>query len=152
MSKPRSIWKKDELARERLRAIFVIAVVGIVAAARYFKILESFSTRFELLDWSNVFDILIAFWIAYLILMVFAISDDVFGAFLGAYGRAMSFGAKVAGLLAFFLGPFFTLAVAAYVGYLKDPIRTIMGLVVLVVVLYLLRKPIRRQFGSESET
>ena len=83
--------------------------------------------------------------------MVFAISDDVFGAVLGPYGRAMSFGAKFAGYAAFFLGPFFTFLVAAYVGLLKEPIRTVPALAVLCVALYLIRKPIRKQFGSGSQ-
>jgi len=144
------IWKKEDLARERLRAIFVIAVVGIVAAARYFKILESFGMRLELLDWANVLDVLIGFWLVYLISMVFAISDDIFGAILGAYGRAISFGAKFVGHVAFFLAPFATLVTAACVGLRKEPLGTAMYLVFLVAVLYLLRGRIASHFSSEG--
>jgi hypothetical protein len=152
MLKSTQIWNKEEIARERLRALFVIAVVGIVAAARYFKILESFTMRFELMDWVNVFDILIAFWIAYLVSMVFAISDDLFGFALGSYGRAFSFGAKIFGRMVFVVGPFFTLFAAVWVGLLKDPFRTVVYLVLLVVVLFLLRRPVTKWFASDTKS
>lgn len=147
MSVRHPIWKKDELEREKFRALLVIAVVGTVIAARFFEVLPSFTKDFELMDWVDVLYIFVLIWVGYLFLMVFAVSDDVLGSILGAYGRAISFFAKLFGHVAFTVAPLLAAPVALYVSWMKDWRRTIVLVVVLLFILVLLWAQRRRVAG-----
>jgi len=153
MSAPNPIWKKDELERERSRAVLIIAIVGTVVAARFFDILPSFTKDLYLLSWVDALYVLVGIWGGYLFLMVFAVSDDVLGALLGAYGRAISFYAKFFGHAAFIVAPFAAIAVALYVSWMKDTRQTVVLIVVLVFLVAFLwsqRKRVASQFPPDS--
>lgn len=152
VSAPNRVWKKDELERERSRAVLVIAIVGTVAAARFFEILPSFTKDLYLLDWVDALYVLVVIWVGYIFLMVFAVSDDILGHLLGAYGRAISFYAKFFGHAAFIVAPFIAFLVALYVSWMKDTRRTIVlivGLVLLLLILWSQRKRVANQFPAE---
>ena len=154
MSVRHPIWKKHELEREKLRAVLVIAVVGTFVAARFFEVLPSYTKDFALMGWADVLYIFVLTWVGYLVLMVFAVSDDVLGSVFGAYGRAFTFFAKLLGHLVFTFAPLIAAPVALYVSWMEDWRRTIVLVVVMFFVLALLwdqRRRVAAYFPPENQ-
>jgi len=151
LSKRKTIWEDEELSKEEVRALFVIGVVGSLGVVRFAKIAESFSKSFNLLEPINVIDILTGFLIAYLILMVFAISDDIVGCVIAEAARTSAYAVLFFGFLT-------TFAASIVINYFQAPSQTIFLISVLVLILFLygynerFRKYIRERLGPLSSS
>jgi hypothetical protein len=68
-----TVWKPGELDREQVRVVCVFAVAGVIGVVRYLHMGETFAMSILSFGVVNFLDVLIAFWIGYLILIVFAL-------------------------------------------------------------------------------
>jgi hypothetical protein len=145
MTQSKSIWDKQQLAREQARAIFIIGVTGIFGMIRFADIGKSLSKSFYLFTPIDVIDILIAHWIGYLIVMVFAVSEDIFGCRIANAARTL-------GYLFLVFGLFVAVVAVGVMTWSRDPYSTV--LIVTLVAVFLLyrrssafRKLVRTRFG-----
>jgi hypothetical protein len=136
-----SVWKKGEIDREQVRVVCVFAVAGITGVVRLSEIGKTFAMSFLEFGMINYLDVLMSFWIAYLLLMVFAVSDDLFGFTISFYARAFAYVALVG-------GAFFTTFMAIATSLVKSPLLTAIILIGLSALFYLVRADLRRWISS----
>jgi len=138
LSKHETIWTKEDLARERTRAVFIVGVVGIFGIVRFTSIGQAFSKSFNLLEPMNVIDILNGFLIAYLILMIFAVSEDILGCTFARIARVLAY-------LALFFGFFMSILVLIIVNYFRAPSQTeFVIFIVGILIVYMYRRNLRK--------
>ncbi len=120
---PGTIWEKEQLEKEQVRALFVVGVTGIFAVVRLTRIGQTLTAeigaKFKSFGVGNAIDVLIACWIGYLILMIPAVSDDLLNRALGQFGLRLAAAAKFFGYLCLAMGLISAFVVIVLVGYFR---------------------------------